>query len=180
MLQRAERQRAVTKLNRVIRQHGPVAKTLHWGFIAVFLYGLSKQLDELEELADPALLHDEMIFGAFFLLLLVARFWYMRTNSPSALPDTAPRQMKTASQAVHLGMYCCLAMIPLTGLGIGGLYWSGVQSGTLMAGLLLAHEVFVHASFFLISGHIAAALYHRKHRDGIWDSMVPLFRAPAK
>ena len=104
MLQRAKRQRAVTKPNRVIRQHGPVAKTLHWGFIAVFLYGLSKQLDELEELADPALLHDEMIFGAFFLLLLVARFWYMRTNSPSALPDTARRQMKTASQAVHLGM----------------------------------------------------------------------------
>jgi cytochrome b561 len=45
---------------------------------------------------------------------------------------------------------------------------------------LLAHEVFVHASFFLISAHIAAALYHRKHRDGIWDSMVPLFREPAK
>jgi cytochrome b561 len=75
-------------------------------------------------------------------------------------------------------MYFCLAMIPLTGLGIGGLYWSGIQAGDWMAGLLLAHEIFANTVLFLICAHIAAAFYHRKCRDGVWNSMVPFLREP--
>lgn len=161
-----------------IRPHGPAAKTLHWGFIAVFLYALSKQLDDLEELADRALLQYEMVFASAFLVLLVARFWYMRTRNASALPAAAPKRIRIASQIVHLSMYFCLAMIPLTGLGIGGLYWSGIQSGDWMAGLLLAHEIFANTVLFLICAHIAAAFYHRKCRDGVWNSMVPFLREP--
>ena len=161
-----------------IRPHGPAAKTLHWGFIAVFLYALSKQLDDLEELADRALLQYEMVFASAFLVLLVARFWYMRTRNASALPAAAPKRIRIASQIVHLGMYFCLAMIPLTGLGIGGLYWSGIQAGDWMAGLLLAHEIFANTALFLICAHIAAAFYHRKCRDVVWNSMVPFLREP--
>jgi cytochrome b561 len=119
-----------------------------------------------------------MMFASAFLVLLFARFWYMRTRNASALPAAAPKRIRIASQIVHLGMYFCLAMIPLTGLGIGGLYWSGIQAGDWMAGLLLAHEIFANTVLFLICAHIAAAFYHRKCRDGVWNSMVPFLREP--
>lgn len=153
---------------------------MHWGFILVFVYALSKQLDELEELADHELLQFEMVFGAFFLVLLIARFCYMRSTKATALPDTAPIRIKIAAQTVHLGMYLCLAMIPITGLVIGCLYENGVRSGALMAGSLLAHEIFANAALFLIVAHVAAAFDHRRRRDGIWNSMVPFFGEPGE
>ena len=61
-----------------VPQHSRTAKILHCGFILVFLYALSKQLDELEELADNTLLQYEMVFAVVFLILLIARFSYMR------------------------------------------------------------------------------------------------------
>ena len=163
-----------------VPQHSRTAKILYWGFILVFLYALSKQLDELEELADHTLLQYEMVFAVVFLILLIARFSYMRLTTPTVLSASAPRRMRIASQAVHLGMYFCLAMIPLTGLGIGGLYWGGPRSGSVMEGLLLAHEIFVNTGFFLIFAHVAAAFYHRRLSDGVWNSMVPIWQEPRR
>mgnify|MGYP002010904800 len=49
-----------------------------------------------------------------------------------------------------------------------------------MEGLLLAHEIFVNVCFFLIFAHVAAAFYHRRLGDGIWDSMVPIWQEPRR
>ena len=49
-----------------------------------------------------------------------------------------------------------------------------------MEGLLLSHEFFANSVFFLIFAHIAAAFYHRKLSDGVWNSMVPVCREPNK
>ena len=67
-------------------------------------------------------------------------------------------------------------MIPITGLVIGGMYWSEIKSGVMMDAMLLAHEIAVNTLYTLIAIHIAAALYHRRKRDGIWDAMVPVWK----
>ena len=75
-------------------------------------------------------------------------------------------------------MYASLSLVAITGLSIGGMYWSGIKSGGAMDAALLLHEVAVNTSYFLILGHVAAALYHRRKRDGLWNSMVPVWREP--
>ncbi len=159
-----------------IESHSALAKTLHWGFIAVFIFALYKQIDEVEELEDFALLQFEMAYASFFLILLIARFFYMRRTRPTVLPDDTPRMMKNLAKAVHLGMYASLGLIAITGLTIGSLYWSGIKSGTLLDAVILLHEIAYWTSVNLIAAHVIAAIYHRQKRDGIWDSMVPVLK----
>ncbi|MCG8415003.1 MAG: cytochrome b/b6 domain-containing protein [Pseudomonadales bacterium] len=159
-----------------VDSHSALAKVLHWGFIAVFIFALYKQIDEVEELEDFALLQFEMAYASFFLILLLARFFYMRKTRPTVLPDDTPRMMKNLAKAVHLGMYASLALIAMTGLTIGSLYWSGTKSGALLDAIILLHEIAYWTSMNLIAAHIIAAIYHRQKGDGIWDSMVPLWK----
>ena len=76
-------------------------------------------------------------------------------------------------------MYVSLTLIGVTGLVIGGLYYSGVKAGALLEAVLLAHEVFFWVSVNLMGAHIAGAIYHRFKGDGVWDSMVPFFKEKA-
>ena len=154
--------------------HSPTAKFFHSGFIVVFIYALTKQLDELEELEDAALLQTEMVFASIFLVILVIRFLYMQFTQPSVLET--PRKERLLARIVHLAMYFTLALIAVTGLGIGALYGADIKSGQTMDALLLLHEIGVISSYWLIVGHIAAALYHRRQADGIWDAMVPFWK----
>ena len=144
----------------------------------VFVFALTKQLDEVEELEDFALLQYELVFAVVFLLLLLIRFAYMRFTRPTVLPEDTSRGVRRLASAAHLGMYFCLSMIAMTGIGIGGLYYNGTKTGSLMDGLLLAHEIFVNSTYSLIALHIVGALYHRRLRDGVWDAMVPIWREP--
>ncbi|MEM7078469.1 MAG: cytochrome b/b6 domain-containing protein [Pseudomonadota bacterium] len=159
-----------------VAPHSRTAKFFHWGFIGVFIFALTKQLDEVEELEDFSLLQYEMGFAVVFLFLLATRFVFMHSTQPSALPDDTPGRMRLAARVVHLGMYAGLALIPITGLCIGGLYWNGIKQGIAMEFFLLAHEIAVNSSYFLIAAHIAAAWYHRRQNDGIWDAMVPFWK----
>lgn len=160
---------------RPIESHSTTARWLHWGFIVVFVYALTKQLDEVEELEDAALLIDEMVFASIFLVLLLGRFFYMR-RKPTVLPVDTPKHMRRLARTVHLAMYTCLAMIAVTGLVIGALYGGGIKSGVSMELALIAHEIFVITTYWLIIGHVAAAIFHRRRNDGIWSSMVPLWK----
>ncbi len=38
------------------KNYSLVAKIFHWGFVLLFVYGISKQVDELEQLAINSLL----------------------------------------------------------------------------------------------------------------------------
>lgn len=156
--------------------HSRVAKALHWGFILVFLYALTKQLDEVEELEDAALLQNEMVFASIFLALLLARFLYMQFTRPSAMPTTTSVAARRLARTVHVAMYVGLATIAVSGLWIGAMYGAGTKSGPAMDAALLLHEIAVNGSYFLILGHIAAAIYHRRQGDGLWDTMVPLWK----
>lgn len=163
-----------------IGSHSRTAKIIHWGFIGVFVYMLTKQVDEVEELENVALLREEVILAIVFLLLLIGRFIYMRSTQPTVLPRETPKYMLLLAKAVHLGMYASLALIAITGLMIGGLYGSGTKSGALLEAVLLSHEIFFWASVNLILLHVAGALYHRYLGDGVWSSMVPVWKEGSK
>ena len=149
---------------------------MHWGFVLLFIYGLLKQIDELIQLKDEALLKFEVIFAVIFILLLLIRFIYMKTTQKTSLPQSTPRSQVIAAKVVHSGMYICLALIPLTGLLIGLLFWLGLEDGFLINLVVGSHELVVSLIYWLIGLHILAASYHRLKKDGVWSSMVPFFK----
>ena len=57
------------------------AKLFHWGFILIFAYGIIKQIDNIEQLEDLALLKFEIVFAFLFILFLVVRFFLYDKNS---------------------------------------------------------------------------------------------------
>ena len=153
-----------------------IAKFMHWGFVLLFIYGLLKQIDELNQLEDKALLQFEVIFATVFVLLLLIRFIYMKTTQKSSLPDSTPKSQLLAARVVHYGMYACLALIPLTGLLIGLLFWLGFEDGFLINTVVEVHEFSVSVIYWLIGLHILAATFHRLKNDGVWSSMVPFLK----
>ena len=154
-------------------------KLLHWGFIAVFAYGIFKQVDDLSQLDDPAFLRFEFIFACAYLLILALRLWVMRGQA-SALPHGTPTWQRVAAKLVHYGMYMALMAIAVTGLAIGVVFTLGMRNGALMELCIAAHEASIAASYGLITLHVAAAVYHRVLGDGVWSAMVPILKERPK
>ncbi|MDG1114135.1 MAG: cytochrome b/b6 domain-containing protein [Pseudomonadales bacterium] len=160
----------------MVRSYSFRAKFMHWAFIGVFAFGVINQVDEVEELESFTLLMKEMIFGMVFLSLLLFRFIHMR-SARAAMPRLdMPKKLILLARTVHLGMYVSLALIALTGLIIGSLYYFGVKEGFALQAVLLLHEIFFWVSVNLMGLHIAGAIYHRLKGDGVWSAMVPLLK----
>ena len=160
----------------MVRSYSFIAKFVHWAFIGVFAYGVINQVDEVEELQSSSLLVQEFIFTLIFLALLLFRFIYMRSIRATIPPLDMPKNLILLARTVHLGMYISLALIAITGLIIGGLYNSGVEEGLVLEGVLLVHEIIFWTSVNLMGLHITGAIYHRVKKDGVWSSMVPIFK----
>jgi cytochrome b561 len=156
--------------------HSLIAKIFHWGFMFFFIYALTQQVGDVTDLEDSSLLQYEMVFASIFLLLLAARYFYMQKTRPTSLPKNTPELLAYIARCGHLAMYASLAAIPATGIFIGTLYWSGIKSGIYMDIAIVLHEGAIGASFFTIAIHVAAAWYHRRMRDGVWDAMVPIIK----
>jgi cytochrome b561 len=152
------------------------AKLMHWGFVLLFIYAVLKQIESINQLEDGSLLKFEVVFAIVFLLLLAIRFFYMKKTQQSSLPEQTPEPQKLAAKIVHTGMYICLAAIPLSGLMIGLLFWLELKDGMLINIVIEAHEFAVSIIYWLIGIHILAAIYHRLKKDGVWSSMVPVWK----
>ena len=157
-------------------RYSVLGKLFHWGFVAIFAYGICKQVDNISQLADGTILRFEMIFAALFLILLGAPFFYISRMQSSALPENTHALQKLGAKVVHYGMYVSVGLIAASGLIIGALYTHFGPEGLLISVALFFHETSVTASYWLIGLHIAAALYHRFLRDGVWSAMVPIWR----
>ena len=156
------------------RSYSFMAKFIHWAFIGVFAIGVINQVDEVEEFESTVLLVTEVVFAVVFLSLLLFRFIYMRT-AKAALPQLdMPKPLILLALTVHRGMYVSLALIAITGLIIGGLYYFGSKNGWVLDAFLLLHEICFWISVNLIGLHIAGAIYHRRKGDGVWNAMVPI------
>ena len=152
------------------------AKIFHWSFVILFAYGISKQIDNINQLEDLALLKFEIAFALLFILFLVARFFYMTRTQNSSLPPDTPGAQKALAKAVHYGMYIGMISVAFSGLVIGSLYWLGLKSGILIETLIVWHEVSVSIMYWLVGLHLIGAIYHRFKNDGVWQSMVPTLK----
>ena len=158
------------------KEYSFAAKLLHWGFVVLFAYGIFKQIDNIEQLEDFALLRFEVIFALAFVAILLGRLFYMSKTQESSLPEDTPKPQRLAAKAVHLGMYARLAAIACSGLIIGLLFWLGMKDGLLIEMVISVHEFSVALIYWLIAVHIVAAVYHRFKNDGVWSSMVPIWK----
>jgi len=158
-------------------QHTLLGKVFHWGFVLLYAYGIFKQIDDLSELEDAALLTFEILFASVFLLLVVVRYGYMRrfeTFQGSVVP--VHRYHKRFARLMHVTMYLCLVLLPLTGLAIAGLYIQGIGEEELAMEVAIGlHGFSADLSYALIVIHVVAALYSRIKGEGVWTSMVPVF-----
>lgn len=152
-----------------------IAKLFHWFTILIFAYGIAKQVDDISDLHDRALLIFEMQFALIFLVIIGVRYLYMTKTQKSALPADAPQWQKWLSAAVHKAIYSALAAIALTGLAIGALFYMGLTEGLIISAVTGLHIICVSAAYYLIGLHILAAIYHAFKKDGVWRAMVPYF-----
>ena len=153
-----------------------LAKIFHWGFVIIFIYGVAKQVNDINQLDDIAFLRFEIIFAIIFLFLLAIRVIYMKKTQKSSLPDETSKLQKIIAKIVHNGMYILLAGTALSGLLIGFLYWSGYKKGIIIDTTTYMHELLINCLYFLIAIHVVASLYHRFKKDRVWNSMVPFFK----
>ena len=159
------------------RKHTTLGKVLHWGFLVLYAYGIFKQIDDLSELEDTALLLFEIAFATLFLVIVILRYAYMRrfeTFQGATVPVSAVH--KKSARTIHVAMYLCLALLPLTGLAIAALYTQGVGEEALAMDVAIGlHGLSADLSYVLIVIHVLAALYSRVKGEGVWTSMVPVF-----
>ena len=166
------------------QSHTRTAKIFHWSFIVLYVYGIFKQVNELEELEDRGLLIFEIIFASLFLIIVISRYSYMR-RFKTFLGAKEPVHVVHYyfARSVHKAMYACFILLPLTGLMIAGLYTQGYtvnatpdEEQTIMDIVLDLHGFIADLSYMLIIVHIAAAIYSRLKGEGVWSSMVPILK----
>ena len=159
------------------QSHTFLAKLIHWTFIPLYAYGIFKQVDDISQLEDSALLVFESIFAAVFLLIVILRFTYMRRFNPFQGATETPHRIHTfVAKSVHRGMYAALILLPLSGLIIAALYSQDIKSGPLQDGVLILHESSATLSYIMIATHVSAAIYSRIKGEGVWSSMVPILK----
>ena len=164
--------------------HTRVAKFFHWSFIILYVYGIFKQVNALEDLEDKELLIFEIIFASIFLIIVILRYSYMR-RFKTFLGAREPVHIVHyyLARSVHKAMYACFILLPLTGLMIAGLYSQGYtvnatpdEDQTIIDFVLDLHGAVADLSYMLILVHIAAAIYSRLKGEGVWSSMVPILK----
>ena len=156
--------------------YSKLAKIFHWGFVILFVYGVVKQVDNVNQLENEFFFRFEMIFAIIFFILLIIRFIYMKTTQKTSLPKDTSQKQKIAAKIVHNGMYILLSLTVLSGIFIGVLFWLGLKNGNLINIIVNIHELVINILYLFMVIHIIAATYHRLKKDGVWDSMVPFFK----
>tara|TARA_B110000467_G_scaffold158864_1_gene175608 strand:+ start:2524 stop:3129 length:606 start_codon:yes stop_codon:yes gene_type:complete len=168
----------------VQNSHTLLARSIHWSFILLFVYGIFKQVNELDELEDTNLLLFEIVFATIFLVIVILRYSYMR-RFKTFLGAREPVHIVHYyfARTVHRAMYACFILLPLTGLMIAGLYSQGYtvnatpdEEQTVMDLVLDLHGAVADLSYMLIFLHIGAAIYSRIKGEGVWSSMVPILK----
>ena len=157
-------------------EHSFLAKSLHWGFVAMFGYGVFKQIESIEQLRNIGLLRSEILFATIFLVFIIFRFIYMKRRYKTSLPSDTPKLHRLAAKFIHILMYVTLSGIAISGLGIGFLFWQGDRNSYLIEFSIWVHELFFSTIVWLISLHVMAAVYHRIRHDFVWSSMVPFLK----
>tara|TARA_Y100000768_G_C23968407_1_gene679140 strand:- start:1521 stop:2084 length:564 start_codon:yes stop_codon:yes gene_type:complete len=161
-----------------MNSHTSLSKFIHWTFTLLYAYGIFKQVDDLNELKDPTLLNFEILFSIVFLILVLVRYFYMK-DTPALLGanNDIHKGHLLIAKTVHRLVYFSLIMLPITGLIIAGLFNLGV-GGIDVA--IAIHEFSAFLSYVVIALHVGASIYSRFKGEGLWNSMVPIWKETEK
>ena len=161
-----------------MKSHTPLAKFIHWSFSILYAYGIFKQVGDLSELEDPALLNFEILFAVVFLIIVFIRYFYMKDTETLLGANIEIRKGHLfIAKSVHRLVYFTLVMLPLTGLLIAGLFSIGAGGIELAIGL---HEFSAFLSYVLIAVHVGASFYSKLKGEGIWNAMTPFWKEKEK
>lgn len=174
-------------------QYTRTAITLHWAValliftafpLGVYMHDLPLSPTKLR------LFSWHKWIGVSLFLLAVLRVTWRATHRPPPLIETMPHWEKLAAQAVHYLLYALILVIPLSGWlmssakGIQTVWFGVLPLPDLVAknkelGELLTevHESLNFTMFFLVLGHIGAALKHHfiEHDDTL-TRMLPFLK----
>ena len=132
----------INKLKQKRVEHSFIAKSLHWLFVAIFGYGVFKQIESKEQLNDILLFRSEMLFASIFFLFLMVRFFYMKRRYKTSLPSETPKLHRIVAKFVHKSLYVTISGIAISGLGIGFIFWLGYKNSYLIEVAIRIHECF--------------------------------------
>ena len=161
-------------MTQIAKSHGFISKSFHWLTAGLLAYGYATGLDDVSELADPAMFQFEITFALILGAAFVARLlWFKGVAGSSRLPDSAPRWEHGISKLVHHGLYACVFTIVVSGLAIALGYAVPLLSGLFLTAMIGLHEVVLSLTVVLFLAHIAGALWHKFIRhDGVLESMT--------
>ncbi len=164
------------RLDKNNSEYSKLAKLFHWGFVLLFIYGVAKQVEDINQLEDTTFFRFEIIFALIFIFLLIIRVIYMKTTQKTSIPEDTPRAQKISAKIVHNSMYILLFCTALSGLVIGFLFWLEYKNSFLINIVIWLHEIIINLLYCFVGIHILAAIYHRLKKDGVWSSMVPFMK----
>ena len=158
--------------------HTALAKFIHWTFTILYAYGIFKQVEDLEELDNVALLNFEIFFAIVFLIIVLLRYFYMKdVKTLLGAHEEMHKGHLFIAKATHRLVYFSLIMLPTTGLLIAGILAAGIPG---MQVAIAIHEFSAFLSYVTIAIHVGASFYSRFKGEGVWNGMVPVWKETGK
>ena len=172
-----------------------VAATLHWliGLALIGQVAFGLLLDEIAPRGTPsrgAVINLHKSFGIVLGLLILARLGWRLAHRPPGWPAAMPGWQRRAAHAMHVALYACMLVMPLSGYVASNFSKHGIRFfGQTLApwgpdepavydALGHVHDVTGWLFALLIAGHVLAALQHALRRDGVFARILPGRAAP--
>jgi cytochrome b561 len=135
-----------------------ITRLLHWAiaFLLIGLISLGWYMMSIEDQPNSGWyfnLHKS--FGLIAAMLIFSRLIWRFTHKPAPLPSSVPYWQAVLSRAIHLLLYFCMIIMPITGF-VGALYG---KYGVVFFGIELPHWVNkshdISKQFFDVHGVVA-------------------------
>ena len=171
-------------------RHDTVAATLHWliglALLGQMAFGLL--LDEIAPRGTPsraAVINLHKSFGIVLGLLILARLAWRLGHRVPGWPAAMAGWQRRAAHAMHLALYACMVVMPLSGYLASNFSRHGIKFfGQTLApwgpddpaiydALGRVHALAGWLLALLIAGHVLAALWHASKRDGVFARILP-------
>ncbi|HAT1864028.1 TPA: cytochrome b [Legionella pneumophila] len=164
-----------------------ITRLLHWviAFLLIGLISIGWYMMSIEDQPYSGWyfnLHKS--FGLIAAMLIFFRLIWRFTHKPAPLPSSVPHWQAILSRAIHLLLYLCMLIMPITGF-IGasyskhGVIFFGVElpswvnkSHAISEQFFEVHEVVAWTLVVLIALHILAAMKHLViNKDKVFQRM---------
>ena len=164
-----------------------ITRLLHWviALLLIGLIGIGWYMTSIEDQPNSRWyfnLHKS--FGLVAAVLIFFRLLWRLTHKLAPLPPSVPHWQAKASRGIHLMLYCCMLIMPITGFiaasfGKQGIVFFGIKlplwvnpSHAISKQFFEIHEVTAWILVALITLHILAAMKHLViNKDQIFQRM---------